>query len=149
MKKRQKNDRYCGERCEWRADNARRTQRKREKAWAAMAGYRSEWMPSRGSGYREERVPWERDERSAVVRERTARPNRLPEGFKSEADFEIRPWWEQPREAEPAAESETVERTATETPAPPALREQPTPKPRDMERYWHDLLIDESKWRDW
>jgi len=134
MAKWQKEQKYCSDRCRERAFKAQQRQRAREKAWAEAAGYRPEWMPRQGSGYREEIVPWESDEKAAVTRASKANPNRLPEGFKDEEEWAESGYARSPR-VEPPAE-------AASPPVPPA------PKPRDMKRYWHDLLVDESKWRD-
>jgi predicted nucleic acid-binding Zn ribbon protein len=71
----QKEQKYCSEQCRWRAVKMQQRQRQRERDYAELAGYRPEWLPRPGSGYRQEVIPWLDGEAAAVVREREPEPN--------------------------------------------------------------------------
>lgn len=104
---------------------------KLEEAWAEMAGYRPDWLPRRGSGYREEEVPWKgENEKEAVIREREPEPNYEggAAGYgaaRSEAEMM----------AEMAAQTAEAEEAARQA--------------REGRRLAWELLEDESKWWGW
>ena len=107
-------------------------QREREQEWAEMAHYRPLWLPKAGSGYQEEAIPWEGDEKAAVVRKRRVKPN-----------YEV------------MVEEEELEQTEVEEEMEGGSREEmdewkeDTKKKEADKRLTYDLLFDESKWWDW
>lgn len=104
-----------------------RRQRQRERDFAELAGYRPEWMPRQGSGYREEIIPWldGEEEAAAVVREREPEPN-----------YEWAMKTEEERLAEEAAIAREQQTRALEQ----------AEQARKARRLAWELLEDESKW---
>lgn len=132
MAKYRKEQHYCSEKCKKQAAHYKKQQAKRERAWAEIAWYRPEWLPRKGSGYREETIPWEAGEKEAVVREREPKPNYRPD---PEAEEARRKAEEEAAEAEfEAWVAEWKEKTRIE---------------EETRRLTDDLLFDESKWWDW
>jgi predicted nucleic acid-binding Zn ribbon protein len=125
MAKYQKEQKYCSEQCRWQAAKLQQRQRQREQDFAELAGYRPEWLPRPGSGYREEMVPWEGDEQEAVVREREPEPN-----------YERAMMTEAEKLAEQAAIAAEEQARALEQ----------AEQARKARRLAWELLEDESKW---
>jgi hypothetical protein len=126
----QKEHKYCSAVCRSRAREAMRWQRELAQRLEEVGSYQPEWIPSPGSGYRIEEVPWEEDadEEEAVVRERKPAPNH-EEDYKTEAERQAE------RNAYIAAqEAETREHVKQ------------MKKARKLAR---ELLVDESKWWRW
>jgi hypothetical protein len=118
---------YCSKQCRDRAAQMQKRQRQRERDYAELAGYRPEWLPRKGSGYREEVIPWLDGEAAAVVREREPEPN-------YECEWDVKT--EEERLAEEAAilaeeRAQAIERAE---------------QARKARRLAWELLEDESKW---
>ena len=128
----QKEQKYCSPRCRWRANKLQQRQAQREKAITAAAVYRPDWLPTPGTGYREERIPWEGEEDEAVLWQRKPRPH-----------YRVS---EEEKEAKRKAEEERQEAAWRAEAA--AYRDELRRK-RAAEQLWYDLLVDESKWREW
>lgn len=125
MARYQKEQKYCSEQCRWQAAKLQRRQRQREQDFAELAGYRPEWLPRPGSGYREEVIPWLEGEAEAVVREREPEPN-----------YERAMMTEAEKLAEQAAIAAEEQARALEQ----------AEQARKARRLAWELLEDESKW---
>lgn len=139
LAQRRKEWKYCSKRCQWRAAKLQQQQRKREKAWAEVAGYRPDWLPRPGSGYREEMIPWEGEEKSAVIREREPEPNywdRERWGDDPEVDMVEAERRQMAKKAEEVAAQREQERLAEE-------------EARRRAKYWRTLLEGQRGWKDW
>jgi predicted nucleic acid-binding Zn ribbon protein len=128
----QKEQKFCSKRCKWRANKLMQQQAQREKAIAEAAVHRPDWLPRPGEGYRAERIPWEGGEAVAVIRKRRPHPHYRVSEEEKEAE----------RKAEEAQEE-------AEWAARVAAYEAEARRKREAERVRDDLLVDESKWRDW